>query len=198
MRIVCRVLLVTVLVFFMGCQTASRPASGEKRFDFSKDTFSFANETRWLYGTDAGTGKQVSSSKQETPSYSLHCFVVARGARQFFNHARFDSAAARVSEAGYQALARKVFARSPMTVSAMDRRVVIPGYASLREFSTDHEMMLKAEAGGAWHSYFQRGNWRTILPFTRHGQQSAARNLKAKLDSGAVAIVHVVWCDSRN
>ncbi|MBI5802269.1 MAG: hypothetical protein HZA92_16280, partial [Verrucomicrobia bacterium] len=71
-------------------------------------------------------------------------------------------------------------------------RVVIPGYAGLREFSTAREAELKDECGGAWRSYLQRGNWRMVFPFSRGGQQAEAARLASQIQIAALPIVHVL------
>src|SRR5690606_21314728 len=71
-------------------------------------------------------------------------------------------------------------------------KIPIPGYANLREFSVDREQLLKEECGGAWRSYFQRGNWRMILPFSRRHQERASDKLKNSLQNHGVAAVHLV------
>ena len=71
-------------------------------------------------------------------------------------------------------------------------RITIPGYADLRKFSAAHEKLLKNECGGAWRSYFQRGNWRMIFPFSRSSQKKTARRLVADLKEDRLPIVHLV------
>jgi hypothetical protein len=70
-------------------------------------------------------------------------------------------------------------------------RIVIPGYANLRQFSEVEEALLKKEAGGAWQSYFQRGNWRMIFPFSRRHQQTAAAELLQRVRQGEATVIHV-------
>jgi hypothetical protein len=62
----------------------------------------------------------------------------------------------------------------------------------LREFSGDHEALLKEEMGSALESYFQRGNWRMVFPFSERHQEKLALRLAAALQGGRPAIVHVV------
>ena len=69
---------------------------------------------------------------------------------------------------------------------------MIPGYAGLREFSVAWEALLKRECGGAWQSYFQRGNWRMVFPFTRAHQQNEADRLLSILEQGGLPVVHVL------
>ena len=160
-------------------------------FDFQRDTFAFANETRWRYAVDPATGRQVATPRVPVPDYMLHCFVVVRAARQFWLHACFEPALPAPDEATCRGLIRAVVSRSAQTASEAGAKVVIPGYASLREFSLAREALLKTGCGGAWRSYFQRGNWRMIYPFWRAHQASEAARLAAALTGGAPPIVHV-------
>lgn len=161
-------------------------------FDFQRDTFAFANQTRWSYAVDAVTGRQVATPRGRAPDYSLRCFVVVRAARQFWLHARFEPTRPAPDEPACRELIRAVVSRSAQAASGAGAKVVIPGYASLREFSVAREALLKAGCGGAWRSYFQRGNWRMIYPFPRAHQASEAAQLVAALRGGALPIVHVL------
>ena len=74
----------------------------------------------------------------------------------------------------------------------MAQRVVIPGYANLREFSIAWEKLLKAECGGAWKSYFQRGHWRVVMPFSRGHQADTMRELWSSVRRGHAPVVHII------
>ncbi|NBV21649.1 MAG: hypothetical protein EBS05_06975 [Proteobacteria bacterium] len=163
---------------------------GGPDFDFHRDTFAYANETKWVYSVDPITGRQVSTPRVPEPSYALHCFAMARTARQFWWHARFDPSLAAPDEATCRRLIREVVSGKSPARSV--RNIVIPGYTGLREFSATWEALLKRECGGAWQSYFQRGNWRMIFPFTRAHQQSEADRLLSILEQGGLPVVHVL------
>jgi len=168
----------------------ARSTQVSSRFDFARDTFVFANETVWIYGTDPATGSQVAKKKTDAPAYALRCYVLARSARQFFVHARFDPALPPVDTGTYASRIREVISRPVDRVSAAGQRVLFPGYEGLRSFSTAHESLLKAHCGGAWQSYVQRGNWRMILPFTRAHQAREARRLALDLHAGGPCVIH--------
>ncbi len=172
--------------------SAKQSVTGWRQFDFARDTFAFANETVWRYGVDPASGKQTTARKDQVPDYTLHCFVLARSAKQFFLHARFDPSQPPADDSAYQRLIRSVVSRSTREFSPEDGKVVIPGYPHLRAFSEDREALLKAECGGAWQSYLQRGNWRMIFPLTRRQQARQARNLLRGIASGRLAVVHIV------
>ena len=62
----------------------------------------------------------------------------------------------------------------------------------MRAFSGANERLLKAECGGAWQAYIQRGNWRMIFPFSRRHQEHLARRLQTRLKDGCPLVVHLV------
>ena len=152
---------------------------------------SFENELVWDYGFDA-SGQWQSHRHEPPPDYTHHCFVVARAVKQFFMHAEFDPLQSVVDEATYRRLVREVVRRDPRSTSAPERRVVIPGFAHLREFSEAHEAVLKDECGGAWESYTQRGHWRMLLPFSREHQAETARQLTELASAHQPAVLHLV------
>src|SRR5438067_10031628 len=92
-------------------------------FAFATDSFAFPNEIR-------------ARNPDRDDLYANYCFVLARGLRQFFLFARFEPAAPPLTPAQYAARVRALVARPPWEPAAGDgERVVIPGYANLREFS---------------------------------------------------------------
>jgi len=182
-------LLVLLALLITGC--ASAPvASHSKPFVFGTDTFSYSNELKWEYGFNE-EGHWVSRRREPPPEYSLHCFVVARSVRQFLDHARFDPAQPRTDETAYRRRIREIISRTSLRPSKDADRVVIPGYANLREFSADYEALLKDECGSAVRSYVQRGNWRMIFPVTRKHQEGVSQHLLEQLEEGRSPIVHL-------
>ncbi|HYE33392.1 MAG TPA: hypothetical protein VEH27_18355 [Methylomirabilota bacterium] len=113
---------------------------------------------------------------------------MSRSARQFFEYARFEPALPRQSEKEYKRAIRTVVGLRP----GKERPdVVIAGYTNLNHFSRDHARLLQENCGGAWQSYFQRGNWRMTLPFSRKGQAKTAKRLKAEVRKNCPPILHV-------
>jgi hypothetical protein len=166
--------------------------TSNRRFDFFRDTFAYRNELVWEYTVDEKTGAMTTRKADPPPTYAHHCFVVVRAARQFFFHARFEPNQPRASAADCLAQIRAVIARSPYFPSADSERIAIPGYDGLRAFSGDHEDALKANCGGAWHSYINRRHWRMLYPFRRDGQAFEAERLRGEIARGRTPIVHVV------
>jgi hypothetical protein len=168
------------------------PAGRPRRFDFARDTFAFANELRWEYRFDTAAGKTFFTRREPKPDYALRCFVLVRAARQFFFHARFEPNRAMADDETHRRLIRRVLAGNPRRASPAGEETVIPGYAGLREFSRARELLLKAECGGAWRSYFLRSHWRMVFPISRaHQARAASGLLRAALENGP-PIIHLV------
>ena len=145
----------------------------------------------WDYHFDEH-GKWVSNPRRPKPDYTHHCFVVARSARQFFDFARFAPTQPVPDDATCRRLIRQVVSRSPERGPAGADKVVIPGYADLREFSQARGSLLKAECGGAWQSYVQHGHWRIMVPFSRGHQQRMSEQLLADLKQKRPPVVHLI------
>ncbi len=169
------------------------PDAKEARpFVFERDTFAFPNELVLSYQFDPVTGKATLSRRDPPPTYAHHCFVLARSARQFFWHARFEPEKPALADAACDQLVRRVVARNPRKPYAPARRIVFPGYSCLREFSRARENVLKGACGGAWQSYFLRSHWRMILPVFRWQEAWVAPRLAQAVRQGRVPIVHLV------
>ena len=170
--------------------TSSRSLA-DRPFSHPADTFAFPNDTLWSYARDPVTGRQVHLRRDPPPEYHLRCFVMARSAKQFFTHARFDPEAPVLDAAGYAGLLRQLVRRSPRRPCPEDRRIVFPGYPDLRHFSAAHAGLCRAGLGGAWQSYVQRGHWRMVLPFTRRGQWAEAGRLLRSVRANRAPVVHL-------
>ena len=178
------------LTLLCGCAATRLPVPGVRPFNFASDTFAYANGLVKEYGYDTN-GVWSSHRREPKPDYTLHCFVVARSARQFFDNARFDPQLPVADDKTYRRLIRRVVSSSASRPLPETEKIVIPGYADLHTFSAAHEKLLKAECGSAWQSYFQRGNWRMIFPFSRQQQEETARRLLAHLRESGPVLVHV-------
>ncbi len=150
------------------------------------------NELHWEYHFDSVTGRMSVKRHDPKPEYALRCFVLTRVARQFHYHARFDASRPPVDDATYLRLLRKILGSNPRKPSTAERRVVIPGWASLREFSAAREKLLKANCGGAWRSYVLRSHWRMVFPISRRHQQQTSASLLAGVREGFSPIIHLV------
>lgn len=170
------VLLIVALATMACARPALRepvaPTAAVRDFSFATDTFAFRNEIR--------------ARKPDVPDlYAHHCFVLARAIRQFHATARFDPAAPRLDHAGYVERVRMVAARSPWDAPLPpDARVVIPGYANLREFSRGEEAAVKTGLGGPFWTVVHWTLWRVTFPVTRGHQETVAEEIKRELASG--------------
>ena len=181
MGILVRYSLLGLLVFTTACAGTLPPAPpavsspapvAAPGFDFARDTFAFPNEIR--------------ARQPDTPDlYANYCFVLARAMRQFFLFARFDPAQPKLDEAGYVERVRHVAAEAPWhPARALDDRVVIPGYAGLRDFSGAEEAAVKTGLGGRFWTLVRPTNWRVTFPVTPSHQETVASEIVADLDQG--------------
>ena len=145
-----------------------------RRFKFGRDSFAYANELVWDYEPD-DTSQVMVARRSSTPrTYTHRCFVMARTARQFFEHARFDASLPVADATAYGRLVRAVAARNPRAPSAETGRIVVPGYDSLHSFSEAQAAVLMAHCGAMWQSYVLRSHWRMVLPVSRRHQDKMA------------------------
>lgn len=163
----------------------------DRAFHHPTDTFAFPNDTLWSYARDPVTGRQLHLRRDPPPEYHLRCFVMARSAKQFFHHARFDPALPSLDRESYARLIAEVVARNSRRTCPERQRVVIPGFPHLRAFSDAHADLCRAGLGGAWQSYVQRGHWRMILPWTRRGQRAEAERLALSVRDQQAPVVHI-------
>ena len=171
-------LALCVVLLLGGCASAppidrgaSRPPAGGA-LRFGVDTFAFRNDIRWK-----------SPGKKEL--YANYCFVMARAVTQFQRFARFAPDLPRVEPDVYSDLVRQVVARAPWEDPRPPaERMVIPGYASLYEFSAAHEGAVKSGLGGFVWTFVHWTNWRVVFPVTGGQQERVARETLAELDAG--------------
>jgi len=176
MRPSARLLLLAVAV--SGCASvasmdvAVRHPSPPDILRFGVDTFAFANESR-------------TNNPDKPDLYANYCFVMARGVTQFQRFARFDPAAPRLSAEEYTERVKQVVAHAPWwDPLPPDDRVLIPGYASLHDFSRDQEPAVKAGLVGRFWTLVHWTNWRVVLPMPRWQQERVAREAVSELGEG--------------
>jgi len=139
---------------------------------FGVDTFAFANESR-------------SKNSGKPDLYANYCFVMARAVTQFQRFARFDEAAPRVAREEYVARVKRVVALAPWEEPRPPaERIVIPGYASLHEFSRAQEAAVKEGLVGRFWTLMHWTNWRVVLPVPRWQQERVAREALVELGEG--------------
>jgi hypothetical protein len=173
-------------------QTVMTSPGTRRSFEFARDSFAFHNELVWAYHPDPVTGQMTFRERDPKPTYAHRCFALARVARQFFYHARFEPEQPVMSDAIYRERVRAILSRNPRIPCQPANQIIFPGFSGLREFSRVHEPLLKDLCGGAWRSYFLRSHWRMIFPISRSHQTRTARSLIATLGQNLLPIVHVV------
>ena len=174
-------LIVAILVVTLASACASAPARPVTRadaplavpgFTIERDTFAFRNDI-------------AAKHPDRDDLYAHYCFVLARGARQFFQFARFEATAPRLDHAGYVERVRRVVARSAwQRALPSDDRIVIPGYANLREFSAAEESAVKEGLGGRLGTWLHWTNWRVALPVGRAHQAHVLDEIRGELAAG--------------
>lgn len=157
-------------------------------FDPRRDGFAFANETSFAYGIDE-RGKLHMATKEQQPAFAHRCLCMVRGAMQFWQFARFEPAAPKLSAEEYRRRVRAIFRiaawRSPRPP---EKRIVIPGYADLWQFSKAQQRLLQEEIGAWLPTYLRVGNWRMPMPTVRWFQGSIARHLAREVTETPQAV----------
>jgi hypothetical protein len=173
------------------CRCPRFEVIAERPFEFARDTVGFTNLTRWIYEFDE-EGQVNTHPRTPRPAYTHRCFAVARLNRQFFDHATFEAAGPRPPLAELRSRVRQVVSRSARRPAKPGERVVFSGFAGLRELSEAHPELLQRLGGRAAESYFQRGHWRLVFPFSRGHQARQAELLAERLGTGRPLVVHLV------
>ena len=135
----------------------------------------------------------MTSHRREKPaSFKSRCFTLTRAVMQFHQFARFAPEQPQATDAEYRKLLRRVF-RVPtwMPERPAAKRIVIPGYRNLNEFSRGREHLMKETIGNWLPTYLRLGNWRMVTPFPRIGRQNAYAQLLRGLDRGKLQAVYL-------
>lgn len=177
----------TKRLFTLLCLVAS--AAAARPFDLKRDTFAFANETVFQYGVDE-LGKLHISRREKPARYAHRCFVMSRGALQFWQFARFAPKEKRVSREDYVKLVRQL-SRIPVWSNGSRERLVIPGFRDLREFSEVMPGVLQENLGAWFPSYIRVGNYRMAMGHPRIGQAGAARWLERSIGDGKARALYL-------
>lgn len=182
--------LVTLALLLTGC-LHPQPHAASREFRFGEDTFAYPNELVWQYDWDE-KGKWRGTARDPKPDYSHRCFVMAKSAKQFFMHAQFEASQPLADDLTYRRLIREVLDANPRKARQPAQRVRIPGYPNLHAFSRAQAHLLKTESGGPLQSYFQRGHWRMVFPFSRGSQARTADSWLKALEKNRPAVAHVL------
>jgi len=182
--------ILLILALAAGCSTRCIRSANERAFVFRSDTFAYSNEVYRENIYDA-SGKAQKKEKPD-PDYALRCFVMARSARQFYQFATFDPSLPQADDKACEKLVREIIGRDPMQCGPAEERVVIPGFTNLFQFSASRTRLLQDTCGTQWRSYFQRGHWRMMLPFSGARRAREARMLALETKNHRPPVVHVV------
>jgi hypothetical protein len=164
-------------------------APAPRAFRYDTDTFSFANETVWNY---VNGSVQADSPKEQAQKrdYTRRCFVVTRAAVQFWKFARFDPNAKPLSKDQLADRIRDITARDVwLAPLPRDQRIVIPGYASLREISAADPSIFQANIGLGWPVYFRAGNMPIVAPVYRETEARLNDEIYRDLQSNYPTLV---------
>ena len=130
--------------------------------------------------------------QEKPPEFTHRCFVLSRAVLQFNKFVRFAPEQPRATPEQYRALVRKIVSIAAWhTPFESGKRIVIPGYSNLWEFSHGCEHMMKEELGNWRPTFFRVGNWRMTGPFPRFGQKWAVDNLAKAIDEGKLQAVYL-------
>lgn len=144
----------------------------EPALRFGVDTFAFANESR-------------SKNWGKPDLFANYCFVMTRAVAQFQRFARFAPELPRISSEDYTERVSRVVGLAPWRAPlAADDRIVIPGYASLFEFSRAEEQAVKRGFPSQFWTFWHWTNWRVIFPMPGAHQDSVAREAVAEIREG--------------
>ena len=149
--------LAALLLLPIAVEAYEPPATPAPRpFAYPGDTFAFKNETKWNY---VGGTPQAETRDQTQREYTGRCMVLARASVQFWKFARFDPGSAPLPPDELAHRIREVCSRSVwLPALAPPDRIVIPGYANLREASVKMAPVFQANIGFGWPFYFRAGN----------------------------------------
>lgn len=187
-----RALAFLLILLAIPAHPASIPkAAAVPGFDWRTDTIAFSNDTVFAYGIDEAG--RLTIHRRATPARFAHrCFVLTRAVLQFHKFALFDPAAPSLSDAQYRALIAHI-CRIPIwfPAPAPGRRIPVPGYANLNQFSRAREHVMKETIGAWFPTYLRFGNWRMIGPFPRFGQANAFAQLTRGISRGKLEAVYL-------
>jgi hypothetical protein len=170
----------------MNTVTSSRP------FCLHHDVFAFPNETIWHHENGRPHWERAGKGTIGGEKYMRRCFVLTRSAAQFWRYARFAPDQPRPSHADLAKSIRTVVGRPICQAQRYPERVVIAGFANLREASAAEPDVFRANLGGWRQSYFRFGNWRIILPNGPRHQLAAVSQLRQLLATDGPTVLWLI------
>jgi hypothetical protein len=76
------------------CSGPTGAGLAPRRFEFSRDTFAYANELYWQYDFDGDSGTTTVHARTEPVEYGQRCIAMVRAVRQFLLAAHSSQLAA--------------------------------------------------------------------------------------------------------
>jgi hypothetical protein len=132
-------------------------------FQFHRDTFAFMNSTVFEY-RDGQAVRKSDGSQEKAKAYTRRCFVMSRAVVQFHKFARFDARGTRLDDKTLAERVRLVTRQPPWNPAwSRQKRIVFPGYASLRALSKARGPVLQENLGLGWPTYVRVGNFRMFF-----------------------------------
>lgn len=165
-------------------------------FRFDCDTFTFANMTVFEYENGIAHLRRGESAKVRR--YTRRCFVLSRSAMQFRKFARFDPHAPPLGNRELAIRIHMVTQRAAWRPALPEnQRVVIPGYACLRQLSKARGLILQENVGHGWPTYWRPGNYRIIFEPGPGYQETMHKELNATLARGDLFIGYLTTLPMR-
>jgi hypothetical protein len=156
-------------------------AGDASRFDFHRDTLSFANWTVFTYEN----GHIVSHKNQYGHHYSRRCFVMSRTIVQFYKFAQFDPHASPLDDNELAKRIRDVTRKPPWHPTLPpEQRIVFPGYRDLRDISQARTRLMQRNIGLGWTAYLRPGNFRMFYLHRKSYQEKTHEELERTLGRG--------------
>src|SRR5437762_2407068 len=153
-------------------------AKADRSFAFSRDTFSFDNETA-LEFHDGHASPRPRVPGEQPKRFTQHCFVMSRTVMQFQKFVRFEPSQRPLDDKELAERIRRITRVPPWTAPLPPAdRIVMPGYADLRSLSQAHPEILQKNIGLGWPTYFRTGNWRIVLPHGPREQEQTHLELE--------------------
>jgi hypothetical protein len=167
---------------FLALAAGGRALAADFRFD--RDTLSFTNSTVFEYHEGRIQSRKSTGDKEKSEPYTRRCFVMSRTVLQFYKFARFDRHAAPLDDVELAKRVRVITKMHPWNDALPEQqRVLLPGYANLRELSKARARVLQQNLGLGWPTYWRIGNFRMFFRRDDDGYQVRMHEeLNAALD----------------
>ena len=180
LHLCCEILLVVLFV----------PWAEGADFRFNRDTLAFANSTVFDY--HEGIARLRRPGNETTPRYTRRCFTMCRTVLQFEKFARFDPHGAPLNDQDLARLVRSITKHAVWrSALPMDQRLVVPGYANLRQLSEKRGWVLQKNIGLGWPTYARIGNWRMFYNHSKRYQERTHSRLNDTLGRGDLFVAYL-------